>query len=192
MTKPPSKPGSEQEPKSRRSETAEMRSRTQVAKPTMLEHLLANPQAYGGDEIKVWVQTHLERHTDEFDAGLEQHLEEIGFFLTFREVLQVSEGAPLAPGQVFLLFRASDPRFIRVYLCRASPDHPGIVFQGVTFTVYHPMVEYQGSEVGNPRPFVAAAKRVLEETGGKDWFGGIGEFAAKYLQPPGGRKTVLH
>ena len=42
------------------------------------------------------------------------------------------------------------------------------------------------------RDDVRRAKRVLEETGGKDWFGGIGEFASRWLQPPKTQKRVLN
>ena len=192
MPKPPGKPGPEGPPKAR-PEARRPRLRTaKVIKPTMLETLLADPRAYGDNAIMVWVQAQLPEISLEFDARLDEHLEETGFFETYRELLQVSPGAPLAPGQLFLLFRASEPRSIGVYLCCVSPKQPEIVFEGVTFTTYHPMADCRGAAVGNPRPYQAAAKAVLKETGGKDWFGGIGEFASRWLQPPKTQKRVLN
>lgn len=158
----------------------------------MVQHLQANPHAYDDDSIKVWVRTFGEAHTEEFHAALEQHLEETGFFSPpYRELLQVSEGAPLKPGQALLLFRASNPDFPDVELGVVSPKEPEIVFQGVTFTTYHPTTGLHEVPLGDCRPLVAAARRALGETGGKDWFGGMGEFAAKYLRPPTRQKAAV-
>lgn len=181
MTKPPSKP------------RTEPRARTAVAKQTMLEQLLANVQAYDDDEIKVWVQAYLPDHPKQFDDSLEKHLEETGFFSTCHELLQVSEGASLSPGQYFLIIRATSLKCITMELGRVSQNRPELVFEGVTFTVYGSHMEYDDAKVGNPRPFAAAARRALQETGGQDWFGGISEFASKYLQPPQkSRRPILH
>lgn len=156
----------------------------------MVQHLQANPRAYDGDDIKVWVRTSPEEHTEEFHAALEQHLEEIDFFRTFREMLQVSEGAPLKPGQALLLFRASNPDHPDAELGVVSPKQPEMVFQGVTFTLYHPTKGLHDTPLGDCRPLVAAARRALKETGGQDWFGSLGEFAAKYLRPPTRREAA--
>ena len=159
----------------------------------MLETLLADPLAYG-DQIKVWVRASLPSAPVEtgFYQRLDQYMEE-RFGETFQELLDVSPAVPLAPGQTVLVLRAGDPRFIRIYLCLVSPKEPEIVFEGVPFTVVHPLGGYHGADIGNPRPYQAAAKLILKETKGADWAGGIDEFATRYLKPPNTKKkTVLH
>ena len=191
MTKPPSKP--KPEPlTTKESATAEARGRTPLVKATMLEHLFANPQAYTDEEIKVWVQAHLPDHREGFHDALTQYLDEIGFFSSYHEVLQVSEAAPLSAGQYFMIFRASDVRNIRLEFGRVSPHQPTLVFEGVVFNTYHGRQEYFGLKLGSSRLWEAAAKRVLQQTGGRDWFGGIAEFAAKYLEQPQDRTKILH
>ena len=192
MTKPPSKSKSEPPPSPSGSETAASRAKTPVAKPTMLEHLFANSQAFSDDEIKVWVQATLPQHPQEFFDSLTKYLDNNEVFTGFHNVLQVNETAPLPPGQHFLLFQATNLNYIRVELCQASPRLPLLVFRDVSFTLYHACQDYYGLEIGSSRPLIAAAKRAVQDTGGEDWFGGIGAFAAKYLEPPRPRKQIVH
>lgn len=191
MTKPPNKHRAESS--STPSELAEPESRAKPTsdKPTIVDTLLANTHAYGDDEIKVWVQAQLPDHPPEFFTALAQHLEEIGFFIVPHEVLEVNEAAPLPAGQWFLLFRASDPNNIRADFGRVSEEQPVLAFQDVSFTPYAPTRSYCGSKIGDTRLLIAAAKRALKETNGQDWFGGLAEFAQKYLEPLPSRKKVL-
>ena len=194
MSKSPKKPRAEQLPEVALPEARRPRARVKgPSVPTMLETLLANPHAYG-DQIKVWVRANLPSEPTEngFYDRVERYMEENGFPETFRELLHVSPDTSLAPGQALLLLAAHNLPSVQIYLYRVSPKESEIVFDGVPFTVVHPAVGVRGADIGNPRPYQAAAKAILKETNGADWFGGIDDFAARYLLPPKTSKKVLH
>ena len=172
--------------------TSNHRARTQAQKPTVVEHLFANPQAFSDDEIKVWVRASQDPHSEEFVRDLTDSFERSPMGAAFVELIGAREQALLAPGQHFILIRAEDRLNLQWGLYRIAPLKPSFEFRGVQFHVIGSFQDYKGLPVGDGRQLVTAARRALKTTKGADWFGGIADFAARFLRRPRGWTPVLH
>lgn len=183
MTKPPSKPEPAPPAKPSRAKTSVVRPKPSSLKATMLDQLLENPHAFHDDEVKVWVRSELPEHPEKFHKSLTEYVDSEEGSIAPCEVMEVSKGAPLQAGQHFLHFRVRGPADVLVEICQVRVREPILVFHDVVFNLYFTHSDYCGVKLGSPWPFVAAAKRALKDTAGKDWFGGIAEFSSKYLRP---------
>ena len=192
MTKPPRESRPKTPTTLRQVASAKERGKPVTGKQTMLDRLLMNSNAYDNDEIKVWVRTNRTDWTEEFMNSMVDYLEELDLIRFHQEVVEASEAAPLPDGQHFITFSLSKPDFIRMQMGRVTPRISPITFRGLSFVVYGDRQEYDGLRIGPTRPYLAAAKRCLAETGGEDWFGGIAEFVEKFLEQPKLKKKSLH
>lgn len=189
MTKRPTDPEPAEDATAGRSDH---RARTLAQKPTVVEHLFANPLAFSDDEIKVWVRASDDPHSDRFVDDLMDYFERSTPASAYVELIEVRDQAPLAPGQHFILIRAEDRLNVRCGLYRIAPLKPVFEFRGVPFHVIGPFQDYKGMPVGDGRQLVTAARRALKATKGGDWFGGIADFATRFLRRPRGWTQILH